>query len=89
MKTLDASAIAANPELLQVAMRGGEVIFKENCAACHGVGGVGAKGYPALVDDEWLWGGTIPEIVQTIVITSYSIHYTKLYEALTVFHRPR
>jgi cytochrome c oxidase cbb3-type subunit III len=66
MKSLSAPAIVANPELLQVAMRGGEVIFKENCAACHGVGGTGSKGYPALVDDEWLWGGTLPEIVQTI-----------------------
>lgn len=67
MKTMEAPAIAANSELLQVAMRGGEVIFKENCAACHGIGGVGARGYPALVDDEWLWGGTLPEIVATVV----------------------
>ncbi len=66
MKSLSAPAIVANPELLQVAMRGGEVIFKENCAACHGIGGTGSKGYPALVDDEWMWGGTLPEIVQTI-----------------------
>lgn len=67
MKSLSAPAILANPELLQVAMRGGEAIFKENCVACHGVGGTGSKGYPALVDDEWLWGGALPEIVQTIV----------------------
>jgi len=67
MKSLSAPAIVANPELLQIAMRGGEAIFKENCVACHGVGGTGSKGYPALVDDEWLWGGTLPEIVQTII----------------------
>jgi cytochrome c oxidase cbb3-type subunit 3 len=67
MKSLSAPAIVANPELLQIAMRGGEAIFKENCVACHGVGGTGSQGYPALVDDEWLWGGSLPEILQTIV----------------------
>jgi len=30
------------------------------------VGGVGASGYPALVDDEWLWGGKLADIEQTI-----------------------
>lgn len=59
--------IAATPALRQVAMRGGEVIFKENCAACHMVGGAGEKGYPALVDDEWIWGGTLADIRQTIL----------------------
>lgn len=66
MKSLSAPEIAANPELLQVAMRGGEAIFKENCVSCHGVGGTGSKGYPALVDDEWLWGGTLEDIAYTV-----------------------
>jgi len=67
MQSASVEEIAANPELRQYAMRGGEVIFKENCAACHMVGGAGAKGYPALVDDEWIWGGTLKEIRQTIL----------------------
>ena len=41
-------------------------IFNENCAACHGSGGAGAKGYPNLNDDEWLWGGKLDDIVTTI-----------------------
>ena len=41
--------------------------FNENCAACHGVGAGGQIGqFPALVDDDWLWGGTITDIYQTI-----------------------
>jgi cytochrome c oxidase cbb3-type subunit 3 len=58
--------IVSTPALRQMAMRGGEVIFKENCAACHMVGGAGTKGYPALVDDEWIWGGSLAEIQQTV-----------------------
>jgi cytochrome c oxidase cbb3-type subunit 3 len=41
-------------------------IFAENCAPCHGSGGGGAKGYPNLNDDDWLWGGKIDDIVTTI-----------------------
>ncbi len=37
-----------------------------NCAPCHGAGGGGAKGYPNLNDDEWLWGGKLEDIDQTI-----------------------
>ena len=55
-----------DPELYAFAYRGGETAFKDNCATCHGTGGAGAVGYPALVDDDWLWGGTIDEIETTI-----------------------
>ena len=41
---------------------------RDNCAPCHGAGGGGAKGYPNLNDDDWLWGGTLDEIQQTIRI---------------------
>src|SRR5262249_16982115 len=41
-------------------------VFGENCAPCHGAGGGGAKGYPNLNDDDWLWGGKLDEIAQTI-----------------------
>ncbi len=64
--TLDTEAVAADPELLSFAMRGGEVAFKENCAACHGLGGAGQFNYPSLADDDWLWGGTLADIEQTV-----------------------
>jgi len=44
----------------------GHAAFGDNCAPCHGPGGGGAKGYPNLIDDDWLWGGTQDEILQTI-----------------------
>lgn len=58
--------IKADPTLLRIAMAQGKAAFGDNCAACHGVGGAGAKGYPNLNDDEWLWGGTLDAIHTTL-----------------------
>ena len=58
--------IASDPQLLDFARAQGRPAFAENCAPCHGSGGGGAKGYPNLNDDEWIWGGKFTDIVQTI-----------------------
>jgi len=58
--------IIADPQLLDFARAVGKSAFAENCAACHGAGGGGAKGYPNLNDDNWLWGGKLADIEQTI-----------------------
>ncbi|WP_448192494.1 cytochrome-c oxidase, cbb3-type subunit III [Azospirillum sp. sgz301742] len=58
--------IKKDKDLLQFALAGGRSVFNENCAACHGAGGQGAKGYPTLADDVWLWGGTPADIYKTI-----------------------
>jgi cytochrome c oxidase cbb3-type subunit III len=60
------SEIAADPQLLDFARAQGRVAFADNCAPCHGAGGGGAKGYPNLNDDDWLWGGKLGDIEQTI-----------------------
>ena len=44
----------------------GRASFRENCGPCHGAGGGGAKGYPNLNDNDWLWGGTLEQLQQTI-----------------------
>jgi hypothetical protein len=43
-------------------------VFRTNCATCHGSGAAGfeGKGYPNLLDDDWLWGGTMEDIHLTI-----------------------
>jgi cytochrome c oxidase cbb3-type subunit III len=39
------------------------------CAACHQTGGAGVIGqYPNLRDDHWLWGGTVEQIEETLVL---------------------
>ena len=58
--------IMNDPELYAFAIAGGASAFKDNCATCHGTGGAGAKGYPNLNDDDWLWGGALSEIHQTL-----------------------
>ncbi len=58
--------IESNPELLQFAIAGGAAAFKVNCVQCHGSGAQGSAGYPNLNDDDWLWGGSVDAIYQTI-----------------------
>lgn len=58
--------IMGDQNLLQFAQSNGESAFGDNCATCHGAGGQGFKGYPALVDNVWIWGGTLDEIEHTI-----------------------
>ena len=59
-------SIAKDPELGPYAANAGAALFKTWCAQCHGSGAAGAKGYPSLLDNDWLWGGTIDDIHQTI-----------------------
>lgn len=59
--------IGTNEDLRRFAIAGGRAAFGGNCAPCHGVGAGGQMGqFPALVDDDWLWGGKIGDIYQTI-----------------------
>ncbi len=58
--------INADPKLLDAALAGGRAAFGDNCAPCHGRGAQGAKGYPNLNDDDWIWGGTLDEIHKTV-----------------------
>lgn len=58
--------IAADENLSQFARAQGRPAFLENCAPCHGGGGGGAKGYPNLLDDEWIWGGRLEDIALSI-----------------------
>ena len=48
-------------------MRSAQRIFDRNCAVCHGYDAAGqAAMFPDLTDAEWQWGGTAPQIEQTI-----------------------
>jgi cytochrome c oxidase cbb3-type subunit 3 len=58
--------IRADPKLLDIALAGGRTAFGDNCAPCHGRGAQGAKGFPNLNDDDWIWGGKLDDIHQTI-----------------------
>jgi len=66
LKGMSAAAILQDAELKEYVSRSAKVLFGDNCAACHGSGGQGNPGFPSLVDDDWLYGGTIDAIMQTI-----------------------
>lgn len=66
--------IQEDPELLEFAINGGRAAFKENCAGCHGTGAAGGKGFPNLNDDDWLWGGKVTDIYQTLKYGIRSSH---------------
>ena len=58
--------IQGDADLLGYATNAGGAVFRTWCAQCHGSGASGAPGYPNLVDDSWLWGGTLDDIHTTI-----------------------
>jgi len=64
----DLETIENNQDLLEFSMASGKAVFGDNCAGCHGSGASGAKGYPNLNDDDWLWGGSLDEIHETITV---------------------
>ncbi len=58
--------ISADADLNSYAVSAGSAVFKTWCAQCHGSGAAGAKGYPNLLDDDWLWGGSVEDIHFTV-----------------------
>jgi cytochrome c oxidase cbb3-type subunit 3 len=48
------------------AMAIGERLFANNCSTCHGADGRGSKGFPNLTDGDWLYGGSLETIKETI-----------------------
>jgi cytochrome c oxidase cbb3-type subunit 3 len=77
VKRIDAASledIRTTPELLEFAQAGGRSAFGLHCSQCHGGGAAGAKGYPNLNDDDWLWGGGLEAIHTTILVGIRSGH---------------
>lgn len=63
---MTADEIIADPGLLQYTLASAKVLFGDYCSACHGSGGQGNPGYPVLADDDWLYGGSIAKLSETI-----------------------
>jgi cytochrome c oxidase cbb3-type subunit 3 len=62
----DLSELPATSDLHRYGVARGGSVFRAQCSQCHGSGAAGSKGYPNLLDDNWLWGGSIDEISTTV-----------------------
>jgi cytochrome c oxidase cbb3-type subunit 3 len=72
LKSMTPAAILADSELTEYIKRSGKVLFGDNCAACHGQNGIGTHDKqglfaPVLNDDDWLFGGKIDNIHDSII----------------------
>ncbi|MDF0601069.1 cytochrome-c oxidase, cbb3-type subunit III [Psychromarinibacter sp. C21-152] len=69
LASMDLTTLGEHPDVQNFAVNAGAAIFQNNCSQCHGSGANGGEagnGYPNLLDDAWLWGGTIDDIVWTV-----------------------
>jgi len=58
----DVATVAADPNARAI----GKHLFLTYCSQCHGSDAMGAKGFPNLTDNDWLYGGEPDTIVATI-----------------------
>lgn len=71
------SEISSDAKLSRFAQRAGKAVFGDNCVACHGTGANGVRngsGYPSLIDKDWLWGGKLEDIIETVRVGIRSGH---------------
>ena len=58
----DIATVAASPEARAI----GKNLFLTYCSQCHGSNAAGAKGFPNLTDNDWLYGGDPATIQATL-----------------------
>jgi len=51
----------------EAAKRVGQRLFVTYCSQCHGSDAGGARGFPNLTDNDWIWGGSSDEIRTSIL----------------------
>jgi len=61
-RQMDNAALIADAE----ANATGQRLFANNCAMCHGSDAGGARGFPNLTDNDWLYGGDFDTVMQSI-----------------------
>ncbi len=61
-RQLDNEALIADAE----ANATGQRLFAQSCAMCHGSDGRGARSFPNLADNDWLYGGSFDTVMQSI-----------------------
>lgn len=60
---MDLEALAQDPGGREIGQR----LYLNNCAVCHGADARGARGFPNLADDAWLYGSEPENVKQSIL----------------------
>lgn len=63
---VDMAALDPQSDIHRYGFSRGGAVFRAQCSQCHGAGAAGAVGYPNLLDNDWLWGGTLDEVAYTV-----------------------
>lgn len=66
--------IRGEQALMDVVAASAPTLWGDNCAACHGMLGVGGPGFPNLTDDAWLWGGSDEAVLESIRVGINATH---------------
>ena len=74
IETEDYTAIQHDKRLMGIVRQTGATLFGDNCAACHGRAATGGHGFPTLVSQAFLWGGTPDAIAETIRVGINASH---------------
>ncbi len=61
-RDMDPAALTADAEANEIGHR----LFANNCAMCHGSDGRGARSFPNLTDNDWLYGGSFEQVLTSI-----------------------
>lgn len=68
LANLSTKQILADAELTEYTKASAKVPFGDFCSACHGRAGQGNVDFPVLADDDWLYGGKVEKIQETITM---------------------
>ncbi|QUS37449.1 cytochrome-c oxidase, cbb3-type subunit III [Tardiphaga alba] len=74
IETESYEAIQLDKRLMGIVRQTGATLFGDNCAACHGRAATGGHGFPTLVSQAFLWGGTPDAIAETIRVGINASH---------------
>ncbi|WP_432450579.1 cytochrome-c oxidase, cbb3-type subunit III [Aliiroseovarius marinus] len=66
LASADLTALEQGSDLHNYAIQSGRATFATWCSQCHGSGAAGNVGYPNLLDNDWLWGGSVEDIQLTV-----------------------
>ena len=64
----DLAKIQSDADLMHIVREDGRLLFGDNCAACHGAGAKGNKGFPNIAQAPMLWGEDPQTVLQTVTV---------------------